>query len=186
MKRSLASLFVLLAIVAAGAVLYEQVSFKRLGAQLEEQTGAIGEGYAALVTGSLLPLSDAYSLTASQRSIMERAESGIERLRGSETIEQVLESIGMLQTALAGFIGTVTTDQAFVRDERFIRLQQEMSERGDMRELLNAYNSTALRWNNGLQRTVGSVAAGLGKPSDNLLPYLRFDGSQEYVTIVEL
>lgn len=186
MKRSLASFFVLLVIVVAGAVLYEQVSFKRLGAQLAEQTSAIGEGYAALVTDNLLPLRDAYPLTASQRSIMERAERGMERLQESDTLEEVLESIGTLQTALAGFIGTVTADQAFVRDERFIRLQQEMSERGDMRELLNAYNGTALRWNNGLRRTVGSVAAGLGKPSDDLLPYLRFDGSQEYVTIVEL
>lgn len=186
MKKKLASFLVLAVAVTGGIVLYEQMVFRRLAAQLQAQADTISAGYQALATENLLPLAQEHDLTPAQERIAERIEETRAELAAAGTLEQKLQGISTLQVALVSFIKTVTADQTFVKDPLFVHLQKEMGERGDMREHLTAYNTSALRWNNSLQSEVGSLTSRLDGTERNLLPYLRFDGEQEFVTIVEI
>lgn len=186
MKKKIASFLVLAAMITGGVIVYEQMTFKRLAAKLQVESETIAAGYLALASENMLPLTQAYELTPTQEKIAERVKEDKAKLEQADTLEERLQNISKLQVALVSFIKSVTADQPLVKDSDFIELQKEMGERGEMRTHLTAFNTTALRWNNGLQSEVGSLAARIGNTSRNVLPYLRFDGEQEYVTIVEL
>lgn len=186
MKKKITSLLVLTVAVAGGVIVYEQMLFKRLAAQLQEQTDTIAEAYLSLSTTHLLPLEERYELAQDQREAIERVESQMANLEAAATLETKLQHISLLQVGLVDFIETATVEQPLVKDASFVHLQKEMGETGAIRENLSLYNTLALRWNRALQSEVGSVAARMGGTSENILPYLRFDGEQEFVTIVEL
>lgn len=186
MQKRLAAILALALAVAGGIVAYEHVVMARLTSTLDEKTGAIATGYIALVENNFLPLAETHRLTEPQRSLMQRVADTRRQLEEEAELEERIRIISLLQTALVNFIQTASPEQSFIKDARFIRLQKEMGERGDMRALLQEYNDTVLRWNNGMQSAMGSLLFSSGDGSRHLLPYLRFDGGQEFVTVVEL
>lgn len=186
MKRRIITSLALILAVTTAAVVYQSFLFKRLSASLHRQADIIAEGYQTLVTDDLQPLQEEFPFTASQAKTAKRITDASTELAEAEALEDKLKGISMLQLSLVTFLTSVTAEQPFVKDGRLVHLQKEMGERGDMRELLRDYNTTALRWNNAVQSELGSLTAQVGGNGRSLLPYLRFDGEQEFVTIVEL
>jgi len=186
MKKRLITFLCLTLLAVGGVVVYEQVLLGRLATTLEEQTALIGAGYQSLITKNLNPLATEYEMDDQQRRVLKRIKEFSTSLETSESLEEKIQHISMLQVALVSFVKSVTAEQAFIKDPNFVYIQKEMGERGDMRELLSNYNTTALRWNNTVQSDVGSLTSQIEGSDRNLLPYLRFDGEQEFVTIVEL
>lgn len=166
--------------------MYEQVLLGRLAATLQEQTALISAGYQSLITKNLEPLATQNEMNDQQKRILTRIDEFSTALETSESLEEKIQNISMLQVALVSFVKSVTVEQAFVKDAHFVYVQKEMGERGDMRELLRDYNTSALRWNNTIQSDIGSLTSQMDGSQRNLLPYLRFDGEQEFVTVVEL
>lgn len=186
MKKRLLIILTLVILVVAGVILYEKVILGQLSAQLESQTTEIAQGYQTLITDDLNAVARTNTLNDQQQRILTRINENSSALTTAETLEEKIQNISMIQIALVSFVKTVTADQPFVKDTHFVHLQKEMGERGDMRELLKEYNTTALRWNKTVQSDVGSVTSQIDGSKRNLIPYLRFDGEQEFVTIVEL
>lgn len=174
MKKLLA-LLLLCGIGAMGTGLYRYASFAELEMNLEKETAAIFESYRALAMETVIPLAEEPTATDTQRSVVDR----IAAIHPGSTPEETVAAISALQTTMTSF---VNAGSVLSSDPRFIRLQQEMGERGSIREQLNAYNTAALQWN----RAADSFAASLLMRDTEPLPSLRFDGEKEFVPSVSL
>lgn len=186
MKKRIASLLVCAVAVGGGVIVYEQLLFKKLAAHLEEQTAAIAAGYGTLAVETLTPLKERQTLTTEQERLADRATNLAEEIDTPASLQEKIQRISTLQMTLVSFSKSAHATSDLANDPAFIRLQEEMGERGSLRGQLNDYNTTARRWNNSLQSDVGSVTMRLNGGNSSLLPYLRFDGEQEYVTTIQL
>lgn len=174
MKKLLA-LLLLCGIGALGTGLYRYASFAELEMNLEKETAAIFESYRALAMETVMPLAEEPSAIDAQRATVDR----IAAIHPGNTPAETVAAISALQMTLTSFVNAGGT---FSTDPRFVRLKEEMGERGSIRKQLNAYNTTVLRWN----RAANSFAASLLMRDTEPLPSLRFDGEKEFIPSVSL
>jgi hypothetical protein len=187
MRKKIFILFVLACLVVGGGFLYEHLLFEKLSAELETQTKTITLGYNSLVTTEALPLSQRFELNTVQNRLIQRIKGLNEELKEDLPVASRIEKISALQTSLSQFVTAMPEGHPeIVTDASFAHVQEEMGERGHMRPFLEDYNSLALKWNRGLQSELGSLTAGMREEGTGLLPYLRFDGNQEYVPVIGL
>lgn len=172
---------VTLAVIAGATVGYQYWLLQKLSAQASKQTQTIIEGYSTIVSEYIDPQTE---ISNDQQAFAERIHAILADLPKATTLEEKLNGISNLQTELTGFVQATPVEKQ--HDPAMKQLSQEMGERGEIRALLQEYNTTALRWNTTVQGNIGSVAASVGGIDQNALPFLRFDGEQEFVTEVSL
>lgn len=186
MKKRLL-LFLLLIVGASVAVVtYHQYSMRALATELQEQTRVVAQAYQTVVKENVSPLKKTYELTRSQENIVTRIEALAAELQEETSAADTVHAISALQIALVNFIQSVPAEQPMAEDPLFMHLRHVMSERSPLSPLLTAYNSLAIRWNTNLQSNMGSLAGSISSDHRSLLPFLRFDGQQEFIPVVQL
>lgn len=184
MKNRAVISVIALAAVAGATVGYQCWQLQRLSIQAHEQTQAIMEGYSDIVSEYVVPLMGNAAISPEQEAYARRVKAILSDVPSAATVEDALNGISNAQAELTGFVRAAPV--TLQSDPAMRQLTQEMGERGEIRTLLQEYNTTALRWNTTLKGIIGSVAAAVGGIEQNPLPFLRFDGKQEFVTEVSL
>lgn len=186
MKKRTASILVLF-VAVCGVFLWQYISFRSMRGQLEEVTAAIAEEYIAIVNEDVLAIESAHDLSAAQtRLVKHLKEASLNLEQEDMSLESTTQAISDLQRTLARFSTSVSTSSDIASDPSFSHLQTQIGERGEVRELLSDYNAIAVRWNRGIQSELGSVLGRFDGSDRSILPYLRFDGEQEFVPVISL
>lgn len=179
-------LLALAMIVVGGMFTYDQYQMHALSQKLITETTAIEKGYNDIVDQSVLPLANSPALLDIQKREISHMRSMRAELAQDQSVLKTVSLIHDLQLSLVLFIQSIKPDQPFAESEPIAMLKQEMSENSHMRALLTAYNETAKQWNDRVQGHIGILSADVLQPTNELLPYLRFDGQQEYLTTIKL
>ncbi len=185
MKKLIAAL-ALLIIIVCSFVLYEQSQAKALAALLKEKTDAVVAGYDTMIEKNVVPLQKAGILTATQTAALRPLDALREQIKKEEQIPAIVSLINSVQLSLVSFVASVQPDQSFAASEEITTLQMETSEDGQMNDLLTEYNEAAKKWNDRLESGFSGFKGDLLGSEGALLPYLRFDGQQEYFTTIQL
>lgn len=182
--KKIVTLLVAIAVITGGVVLWQRFSFGGLSAKLQQQTDTIAAEYTKLVESDVLGVARAHKLTAAQVRLVERMKSSVSAFSGSLSLQDKIQQISMLQAALVNF--TQSTDSTLTSDPQFQHIAEEISERSSIRETLRSYNDTAARWNARIQSGLGSLTGQLDSVKRTILPYLRFDGQQDFVPVITM
>lgn len=185
MKKILAVL-VLLVLAGGGMIAYNQYQLRILEDDVKERAAAVVEGYGAIIDDTIVPLQKANALTQTQNASTRILTATRTELQAEEDITTIVSLINTVQLSLVSFLKGVTQDQPFAGSEGIALLQREMSEKGNMNTLLTAYNEAAKKWNDRVQNGIGNLKGDILGTEGRLLPYLRFDGQQEYFTTISL
>lgn len=158
-----------------------------LRGELEHQVAAIAEGYTTMVREDVEPLETAYDMDATQTRILAQMKKASELLtEGNLSIEDQIQTISELQRALSRFSTAIADSPDIAVDPSFAHIQTQIGERGEIRALLTDYNATVAKWNHGIQSELGSVLGRIDSSGRSILPYLRFDGEQEFIPVISL
>jgi len=185
MKKILAVLLTLV-LVVVGVVAYNQYQIRALETLVKEKAAAVAAGYGTIIDQTLVPLNKTQTLSQTQATILRVVTQTREALGEEEKTPAMVSLIHTMQLSLVSFLKSVQPDQSFSGSDPIAYLQHEMSERGDINEQLSAYNEAAKQWNDRIQNKIGSLKGNILGTEGALLPYLRFDGQQEYFTTISL
>jgi hypothetical protein len=185
-KKKLSVVLGCIVVIVVCIVIYQQYVLNSLMAKLQEQVDLISAGYISLMDETIVSLQKQHNFTQAQDRLTERTIETREKLKTAETLEEKIQQIGMLQAGLINFTESAANDPAISKEESFLHLQHEMGETGDVRALLKEYNTTAQKWNGTLQSSMGALTADILNSDRNLLPYLRFNGDQEFVPVIRM
>lgn len=187
MKRRLFSLLCITLVTIVGVLLYQYAAFSRIRAALDEESKAVADAYSALIHEDVAILRDTYELTPVQERMADRLKETAEALTTDNmSVEMRVQAIGSMQATLHQFSSTFEASEDVLRDPHYAHLQQSIGETGDIKELLQTFNTTAARWNNGIQSEIGSILGTVDGSDRQILPYLRFDGGSEFVPVISL
>lgn len=168
-------------------MLYQYMVFSRIRANLEEQSKEIADAYVTLVQEDVVAIQDTFELTALQERMVTRLEDTVTSLKTEDmTVDTRVQAIGSLQATLHQFSSSFETNEEVLRDPHYGHLQESIGETGEVKDLLQTFNTTAARWNNGIQSEVGSILGRVDGSNRQILPYLRFDGGSEFVPVISL
>ncbi|GEM_PF-3640334 len=196
MKRifPLLSLFIL-TIGGTGVVLYRQTSLTELTRDAEDRAEAVARAYSDLVDTQVRPLL-AENLLPTRHPAVPVLTSLSAALQQSSSLPERLARISQLQLALWDLVNsaasapeeTTGTEESAVPtgEDPVAALKKSIGNRGTIADLLEAYNSAAMRWNRAQERPWFSLRARLSGTEPPRLPFLRFDGRQEFVPIIQL
>lgn len=186
MKKRTASLLVLCIAVCA-IFAWQYVSFLRMQGALERETAAIADGYAVIIEQHVKPLEASHPLSDAQTKLIRDMDTlSVALTEKKASIADTVQAISNLQRALTRFSTSAANSPVIAADPSFAQLQKEIGERGTIRSLLSDYNATAAKWNHGVQSELGSVVSRIGGSDRSILPFLRFDGEQEFVPVISL
>lgn len=158
-----------------------------LRGELEHQVAAVAEGYTTMVREDVEPLASAYDMNETQTHILTQMKNASALLtEGNLSIEDQIQTISELQRALSRFSDAVEHSPDIAADPSFAHMQMQIGERGEIRSLLSEYNATAAKWNHHIQSELGSVLERIDNSGRSILPYLRFDGEQEFIPVISL
>ncbi len=187
MKRRIFSLLCITLVTIVGVMLYQYAAFSRIRADLDEQSKAIADAYTALIDEDVDAIREKFELTAVQERMVSRLEETADTLTTSDvSVEMRVQAIGSIQATLHQFSSSFEATEEIQRDPHYGHLQQSIGETGDVKELLQTFNTTAARWNNGIQSEIGSILGRVDGSDRQILPYLRFDGGSEFVPVISL
>jgi hypothetical protein len=187
MKRRIFSLLAVTLVAVIGVFLYQYTVFSGVRAQLEKESTKVADAYTALVDTDVRILRETYPLTPAQTRLIDRLTQTAESLKTEDmSIDTRVQAIGSLQAALHQLSASLGENPEIAQDGHFAQLQTAIGENGDVRDLLQAYNTTAVRWNNGIQSELGSLLGRIDGANRSILPYLRFDGGTEFVPVISL
>lgn len=185
MKKLLAVL-VLLVLCVVGIVLYEQSQTKALAALVRERADAVITGYEKVIANSITQLDKTETLNPAQLTSVHTLDTLSKQIQNEQNLSTVVSLINSMQLSIISFTASVQPTQPFADSEQVALLQLETSEDGHMNELLTAYNEAAKQWNDHEANSWVSFKGDLLGTEGSLLPYLRFDGAQEYFTTIQL
>ncbi len=186
LSKKLLVLF-LLALVGGGVyAAKQQRSIASVQTLLEAQTQSIAGTYRVFADRHVFPSENSRELTQDQRKASVRVRAAYSKLsEGLSVVERVL-AISELQVALISYMNASLSSSASRNSEAAQMLQKELGPQGSVREQLASYNDSARLWNAFQTTPSGALRGQLTGGDGNILPYLRFDGQQEYVSIIEL
>jgi hypothetical protein len=187
-RRIVVPTIALVGVAIVGSVVWTQEKMlTELPKKLNQQLSLVANAYRTIAETHAFPLQTSITTPEQQSTLMSARESH-EKL-GSETLpmREKLATIALLQISLHRFLA-VSDDGAITQREEYKNLQRAMGERGDVIQLLNDYNNTAKQWNDLLSAQVSGLLAQLtfSKDDRERMPMLRFDGQQEFMTIIHL
>jgi hypothetical protein len=185
MKRAL-PLLTLLIIVIGGMFAYDQYVIRTLTATLTKDTTDIATAYGTLIDTNVLPLKAVGTFTQKQNAAVSHMTSTRADEAHEQTIAVRVSLIHDLQVSLIAFLQDLQPEQTFINSPQVATLQREMGKNGHMRDLLTTYNDDAKIWNDHQGNFFGSLSTMMPGSMVPLLPYLRFDGEQEYLTTIHL
>jgi len=187
------------ALVVAGTVVYRTKTMTALSGALSRQILQIESAYDSIVTDKVesvvsafdsLPVNDegfTVQMTEKQRTGLAQIRTAYARLsKDTEDDLQKLNGIHRLQLSMHEFVSSFPPGHPIREDKSFIELSRAIGERGEVRKLLQAYNTNAKLWNNRMQGQLGSITASVGDLDSTLYPYLRFDGKTEKNQVISL
>jgi hypothetical protein len=153
-------------------------------AELDRTSTDIVAIYQRIATENALPLQD--RLTApEQQELLEAVRTHSAAMAEQTDIESRVRAIMSMQIALRGLVASATaSDQA--DDPRVAELNRRTGSKGDMQPLLEEYSLAAKEWNDRMATRLGAWTASLHSLPSTPLPLLRFDGKEEYETIIKL
>ncbi len=182
MKNYLAATLLLLTMIAAGGVFLQQSDERRLAAELKETIATVATGYQKLVHDLVLPLDAAGYLNDDQKQIAQSLRDISDTITQASSVQETTALVSKVQKGLTAIANAKPTNP----DTRFTQLQEEMSENGSIVHILQSYNDIAVQWNARTHSLLGSMMGSVTNRTSDLLPYLKFDGSQEYVPVIQL
>lgn len=185
MKKFLTIAFTLLVLVAVGGLIYQQYATKHLAAELDTISGTIAAHYQALADDEVASLERTGSLTDGQRLLAKQIRDAKTEIMQTSSIKEKIQIISNVQQALTT-LAFAATDTDTEKDPRFSILREEMSEDSSVIDSLQLYNDMAAKWNARTHSLLGSLIGSIANKQADLLPYLKFDGSQEYVPTIQL
>ncbi len=186
LMKKLLPIFILAALTIGGMFAYDRYQLTILSETLMKNTATIVKGYEELVDSTIVPLQKNNTLTEKQALAAAHLAALRTTLANEKQISVVVSLIHDVQLSLVAFLRDLKPDQPYVNSAEVALIQREMSKNGKMRDSLNAYNETAALWNHRMQSGLGSLRADIVGNEGALLPYLRFDGEQEYLTTIHL
>lgn len=132
------------------------------------------------------PEEEGIQLTQSQEELLKELHSLHDKIAKKDRDELArINTINRIQTTLHKLVQSFSKSTA-QKSRSIVALEQEIGERGEVRELLKAYNGIAKLWNNNVKSSLGSLTATVSDVGQNLYPYLRFDGESETTTRIDL
>lgn len=186
MKKRTATLIVLF-IALCAVFIWQYASFMLLRGELEHQVAAIAEGYATIVREDVEPLQRTHTLNTAQSRLFTQMQKTATLLADNHlSVEERIQAISNIQRELARFSTAAADSPDIVADPVFAHIQTQIGEHGEIRTLLSQYNDIAAKWNHGIQSELGSVLGRIDRTGRSILPYLRFDGEQEFVPVISL
>lgn len=178
-------LFLLAILLGVSAIVYKHYTLMAINTELELQTDVIAQAYHSLVSENVLPLIQGGTLTQRQQELASKAIETQTALQEKATsIIDAVDRISAAQKAVTAFAASLGENQS--EDPRVLTLQKETGEDGDVRSLLSSYNTLMLRWNAATQDSLASMTASITGNAATMLPYLEFDGEQDYAPEVKL
>lgn len=186
MKRFLTATLLLLALVAGGGIVYQQSAERRLSAELQEITTTIATQYQTLTNDLVAPLEASGKLNADQQSLLLHIRDVSDDMMHTSSILEKIKLISAVQKALTAIASRELAGENGENDPRFAQLQEEIGERGAVTDDLQSYNDIAAHWNARTHSLLGSLMGSVTNTQEDRLPYLKFDGSQEYVPTIRL
>lgn len=186
MTKVLSTAFVLVFAVMTAYVVVQQRTAAHLSRQLEEQTDAITQTYGHLAETQVFPIENSPDLTQDQRHSAARVRATLSKLGEDMEIGDKVVTINELQLALLAFLYHTTSSPEFGTSSGVAVLRHELGPNGRVRPDLDAYNQTARYWNDIRSRPLFTLQASLTPVDADMLPYLRFDGAQEFVPIITM
>lgn len=184
--RKTIPLLTLTVLIMSGLFLYNQYEERRIASALIEETGKIAESYDGLIEKNIIALQDKGMFTMQQRTAVEHMQLARKQFGTEMLISERVSLIHQLQKGIIAFLQDLQPEQAFVNSAEVALLQREMGKNGQMRALLTTYNELAGQWNDHQHTLLGNLLASLPGQKTETLPFLRFDGEQEYLTTIHL
>lgn len=188
MKRFVLLLSVIV-ILVAGVLFWQRTRLSRLQGEMSAALTTVETTYGSLVEERVAPLEGRADLTAEQRRLIARIRDAVAAVNaaGDDAMELRMQSVTDLQQLLRSFVGSVPAEQALAQEPAFGALAQAIGERGAVRSSLSAFNDLAIRWNAAVRGLAGSLLerVGIGDTA-RLVPFLRFDGTAEFVPQINL
>jgi hypothetical protein len=172
------------AVVAIGAFVTERQRLRNLENTMEETAAAIIAEYTELAESHLFPLEEG-TLTTDQRAIMADVRADIAFFPNIPVLSDRVYRIQEMQRHMTAFVERATNAR-LRKNEHFLALEQGMGEDGEVRASLDTYNNAAKDWNVRMERRISQLTANLSGEDIRTLPYLRFDGLNEEVQIIEI
>ncbi len=180
MKRFLVPLTLLvLTIAAVGGIILQQRAAAALLHEADRRAREAADAYVAIVEEEIVPLVAAGHLSP-QRPAAGAALAARDVLRDDLPLAAVLRNISGLQMALWDLTNN-PPPTGWPSDFR-----KRIENHSPVAGLLEAYNGAAIRWNRTLEGTLARLTASITGEKPQPLPFLRFDGQQEYVPVIQL
>ena len=175
-----------LAALVTGSVVFvaQSADLSNTADALRRSAQKVDDAYRTIAREQAAPLRGA-ALDEQERLQLE----AVELLAGKQPPEDIREhvrAIVALQVSLRKFREMLADNADAADRSEYALLERETGEAGDVRTLLQEYNDLAKRWNGMVQGQLGSLHASLRGYETAELPLLRFDGQEEYQTVIEL
>ncbi len=162
------------------------LSLRRLEGNLDQQSAAVAQAYARLSQTAVTALLQTADLSRGQREALEAIKERSRLAQASKTLaERVARTVALRESFVAA-IALLPESTRVGQAQPSRSLRRAMGEASDLRPLLDAYNESAHAWNDRIASGMGGLTAALVVADVRPYPLLRFDGEQEYKTIIEL
>lgn len=175
------------ALVAGGGfVIREQQEKSHVASLLAQQTDNVADAYRAMAEQHVFPSENSTELTQDQRKAAVLVRTMHSKLEQEMSIDEKVTAINELQMALIAYLRHSMFSPSFVDSTATLSLQQALGEQGSVVALLRDYNDSARQWNDLHESAFTRLQGTLLDQNDDMLPYLRFDGQKEYITVISI
>jgi hypothetical protein len=178
--------FVLALAAAVGVVLYQQNEIRSAKADVLRDAAAVAEAYRGIAERTVFPSENSTDLSQEQRKTAGYVRTAYGTLSEEKDLPDTVAAINALQVALIAYLRQSLASETLRTAPDTIALEQELGRDGSVRPLLDSYNTSAKAWNDIRETPAGTMRAHLLGENRDTLPFLRFDGQQEYVNVVEM
>lgn len=173
-------------VVGGGFTVKEQRERSALAAQLETETDHMADAYRQMAEQHVFPSENSTELTQDQRRAAAHVRTMYSKLSEDLAMPEKVTAINELQMALISYLRHSLFSPSFVDSTATLSLQQALGEQGSVVDILRDYNDTARRWNDLHATAMGRLQGQMLGQDQDMLPYLRFDGNKEFITIISI
>lgn len=168
-----------------GLVLRQRSSLDERAMGIDAHLSGIAEVYEHTVKAHAATIRRMEGASIAVQERLNDVERSIENFPTNASLDTRIQALHTIQRTLLAFIEVGKTDPIIATDPHFLAIAHEMTEAGEARKRIDAYNELAILWNQRVGSLFGSVLTN-GTENTATLPFLSFDGSKEYAPLIRL
>ena len=184
--KRIGGIVIVLAIAVAAFAGWQAYAFTAAQQEMTAKLDAVRSAYAAIAEKDAYPLEKDLAATPDVKLLIGNARGAIQDAAAAGGVTAKAKGIMAVQVALRRIVQAASADSPLRASPWFAALAKEVGPEGGIRGLLDGYNVTAKWWNQQVKTQAGSLTASLTTTGSREVPLLRFDGVEEYETVIRL